>query len=187
MPVPDGSAGASFRWVLRPADRGFHKPHDAFFYLLQDLAFVPVPALLVTLILNDPMVRREKKPPRRKMNSETGGELIAHLVRYNRGFAELQAAVKLDGSWESEDFRRARGKIAGIKHDIDARQADLESLKTFPLGKRAFVLSLLENQNLLERQRFTNLKKPLIGYSNRILSPAFTPCFSNQPWLVSMA
>lgn len=40
----------------------FHRPHDTFFYMLQDLAFVPVQVLLVTLILNDLMARRENGP-----------------------------------------------------------------------------------------------------------------------------
>ncbi len=31
--------------------RIFHKPHDTFFYLLQDLAFVPIQVLLVTIII----------------------------------------------------------------------------------------------------------------------------------------
>lgn len=142
----------------------FHQPHDTFFYMLQDLAFVPIQVLLVTLILNDLMARREKKQLLRKMNmvigaffSEIGGGLISHLARYDRDFPALREAVRLDGSWKREDFLKARRKVAGIRHDMDARRADLGPLKSYLLSKRAFVLGLLENQNLLEHQSFTDL------------------------------
>ena len=142
----------------------FHKPHDTFFYMLQDLAFVPIQVLLVTLILNDLMARREKKQLLRKMNmvigaffSEMGSELITHLARHDKDFSALREATKLDGSWKREDFDKARRKVAAIRHDMDARRADLGPLKSYLLGKRAFVLGLLENQILLEHQSFTDL------------------------------
>ena len=40
---------------------------------------------------------------------------------------------------------------------MDYQRGDLESLKNFLVKKRAFLLALLENQNLLEHESFTDL------------------------------
>jgi len=142
----------------------FHKPHDTFFYMLQDLAFVPIQVLLVTLILNDLMVRREKKSLLNKMNmvigaffSETGNDLIVCLSKYDPGFGEVQGLARPDPGWKAGDFERARRQIAQKEYILDSRRADLDCLKDFLLKKRPFVLGLLENQNLLEHASFTDL------------------------------
>ncbi|MBI5804549.1 hypothetical protein HZA73_00735 [candidate division TA06 bacterium] len=142
----------------------FHKPHDTFFYMLQDLAFVPIQVLLVTLILNDLMVRREKKALLNKMNmvigaffSEMGNELITSLTKYDPVFNDLAAVARPGPGWKAEDFALARRRLEEKEFQIDARRADLGALKDFLSGKRGFVLGLLENQNLLEHATFTDL------------------------------
>jgi len=142
----------------------FHKPHDTFFYMLQDLAFVPIQVLLVTLILNDLMVRREKKALLNKMNmvigaffSEMGNELITRLSQYDPGFAGLQPMARPGPGWKAEDFALARRRLSETDHQMDSRRAGLEDLKAFLMQKRPFVLGLLENQNLLEHATFTDL------------------------------
>jgi len=142
----------------------FHKPQDTFFYMLQDLAFVPIQVLLVTLILNDLMVRREKKALLNKMNmvigaffSEMGNELITRLAQYDPGFTELAPLARPGAGWKAEDFALARRRLSETEHQIDSRRADLEALKDFLSEKRGLVLGLLENQNLLEHATFTDL------------------------------
>jgi hypothetical protein len=142
----------------------FHKPHDTFFYMLQDLAFVPIQVLLVTLILNDLMARREKKALLNKMNmvigaffGEVGTELMLHLSAFDRGAADLKTTLKIDASWNDHRFAQAKKQIINTNHQIDAKLSDLYLLKEFLVLKRSFILSLLENQNLLEHQSFTDL------------------------------
>ncbi|HTY08428.1 MAG TPA: hypothetical protein VMF29_04620 [Candidatus Edwardsbacteria bacterium] len=142
----------------------FRDGRNTFFYMLQDLAFVPIQVLLVTLILNDLMARRERKQLLQKMNmvigsffSEMGSELIAALAKYDRGFGQLRQIIRLDGSWKQDEYRAAKLKVAALRHEIDARQDGLDCLKDLLLAKRGFVLGLLENQNLLEHQAFTDL------------------------------
>lgn len=142
----------------------FHRSHDTFFYMLQDLAFVPIQVLLVTLILNDLMVRREKRNLLNKMNmvigaffGEMGTGLIRQLSRYDRNATELKDKLRIDPLWDDRRFRAVRRELALGNYDIDARLEDLEPLKEFLSAKRSFLLSLLENQNLLEHATFTDL------------------------------
>jgi hypothetical protein len=142
----------------------FRKPQDTFFYMLQDLAFVPVQVLLVTLILNDLMARREKKALLNKMNmvigaffSEAGTELMVHLTKFDRNAAELRSLLKIGSGWNENNFKQVRQKLMSQNHAIDPRSGDLAILNEFLSAKRSFLLSLLENQNLLEHQSFTEL------------------------------
>jgi hypothetical protein len=50
-----------------------------------------------------------------------------------------------------------RQDVAAHTICIECRQGDLTEIKHFLVGKRGFLLSLLENQNLLEHEAFTNL------------------------------
>jgi hypothetical protein len=43
------------------------------------------------------------------------------------------------------------------EHAIDSRSGNLEGLRSFIVDKRAFLLRLLENPNLLEHEEFTEL------------------------------
>jgi hypothetical protein len=156
-------AAASFSFYLAQV-LIFHRPQDTFFYMLQDLAFVPVQVLLVTLILNDLMARREKKALLNKMNmvigaffGEVGTELIVHLSKFDRNAAGLRSLLKIETGWNEDNFKQARQKLLSQNYMIDPRSGDLEILNEFLSAKRAFLLSLLENQNLLEHQSFTDL------------------------------
>jgi hypothetical protein len=163
----------------------FRRPHDTFFYMLQDLAFVPVQVLLVTLILNDLMARREKKQLLQKMNmvigsffSEMGSDLITALSAYDTNFDQLRRTINLDSTWKQDEFRTARNKVNSLHRTIDSRQADLSILKALLLDKRGFVLGLLENQNLLEHETFTDLLWAITHLAEEL---QFRPTLSGLP------
>lgn len=152
---------AAFYWLQLAV---FRDPRSTFFYMLQDLAFVPIQVLLVTLILNDLMVRREKRNLLNKMNmvigaffGEMGTGLIHHLARYDRNSGDLKKTLKMDTGWDDRQFKAARQELASGSYAIDARTENLEPLREFLSARRSFLLSLLENQNLLEHQSFTDL------------------------------
>jgi hypothetical protein len=142
----------------------FHKPEDTFFYMFQDLAFVPVQVLLVTLILDQLFKKRERLAINRKLNmvigaffSETGTPLLKMLPEFDTRDGEIHKALKLRTDWKDADFAGAAIKVFAHEFAIDARVGDIEGLKKFLYHKRAFLLGLLENGNLLEHESFTNL------------------------------
>lgn len=142
----------------------FRQPRDTLFYLFQDLAFLPIQVLLVTMILSDLLARREKRALLNKMNmaigaffGEMGSELISRLKGFDRQSAVSQATLALGADWGPNRFARARRELAAASPDIDPRAGDLVAVRDFLMAKRPFLLSLLENQNLLEHQSFTDL------------------------------
>jgi len=142
----------------------FHRTEDTFFYMLQDIAFVPVQVLIVTLFLNQLLTMREKRVLLKKMNMligtfyiEVGTDLMKHLFRFGSDLSSIQAKMLVSGKWTERDFIQARTRVKGAAYIIDSNKSDLNELKVFLSAKRSFLLSLLANPSLLEHDAFTDL------------------------------
>jgi len=137
---------------------------DITFYTLLDVAFIPISALIVTLVINRLLEQREREALLNKLNmvigaffSETGTGLMDRLVEFDRGAEHVSAHLRFDGRWSSRDFADARAAVSGHEHDVALDAGDLEGLRAYLLGSRQFLLRLLENQSLLEHAAFTDM------------------------------
>lgn len=142
----------------------FHKTGDTFFYMLQDIAFVPVQVLLVTLFLNQLLTMREKRVLLKKLNMligtfyiEVGTDLMKQLYCFGSDLSSVRERMLVAGKWTEKDFINAQTAVKNAHYGIDSRTGDLNELKTFLSEKRTFLLSLLANPNLLEHDAFTDL------------------------------
>jgi hypothetical protein len=142
----------------------FHRIGDTFFYMLQDIAFVPVQVLLVTLLLNQLLSMREKRMLLKKVNMligsfyiEVGTGLIKHLSQFSNDLSVIRDKMLVSTKWTEKDFLDAALLIKDSETGIDSKRGDLNELKFFLESKRYFLLSLLANPNLLEHDAFTNL------------------------------
>ena len=142
----------------------FHRESDTFFYMLQDISFVPIQVLLVSIIVEQVLSRREKRDKLSKMNmaigtffSEAGTELLRLLSDFDLTVAEIKNRLKVKGEWTDREFDEVKKFLTRYDCSIDTRIRDLEYLKGFLIAKRSFLLSLLENPNLLEHESFTDL------------------------------
>lgn len=142
----------------------FHKSRDTFFYLLQDLAFLPIQVLLVTLILTDLLSRRQKQEMRNKLNmvigaffSEMGRDLLQQCMRLDENTAALRPLLQVSTDWTPRDFSTAKARLVSHRFAIDCQRRELGQLKSTLIAQRAFMLTLLENPNLLEHETFTDL------------------------------
>jgi hypothetical protein len=141
----------------------FGRTEDTFYYLLQDAAFLPVQVLLMTFVLNALLARREKRHVLRKLSmvigaffGEVGNRLLAQCVAADPDRDSLRAAFADPASWAATE-RAARDRIARHALAADPSAADLEDLKAFLAAERSFLLGLLSDPNLLERETFTDL------------------------------
>ncbi|MBI5101477.1 MAG: hypothetical protein HZB33_06555 [Nitrospirae bacterium] len=142
----------------------FRKPEDTFFYMLQDIAFVPIQVLIVSLIVERILNEREKAALLKKMNmligtfySEVGSDLIKHCSRFSPDLSELARHLLVTGHWTDRDFEKARALAASTNPHLDSTRDDLTKVREFLESKRGFLLSLLANPNLLEHDAFTDL------------------------------
>lgn len=142
----------------------FRDSHHLFIYLLGDIAFVFIEVLLVTLIIHQVLNNREKRSMLKKLNmvigaffSEVGISLLKNLKEFNSDSENLSQNLLVDNNWSQKKFGETRKVIRTIDYKIDIQKGDLENLRVFLLDKRAFLLGLLENPNLLEHEDFTEL------------------------------
>jgi hypothetical protein len=142
----------------------FHRESDTFFYMMQDIAFVPIQVLLVSIIVEELLSRREKQAKLSKMNmaigtffSEAGTELLRLFAEFDLSVSRIRSRLLVKGEWTEKEFAGVGKFLAGYECSIDTGIRDLEGLKAYLLKKRPFMLSLLENPNLLEHESFTDL------------------------------
>jgi hypothetical protein len=142
----------------------FRDVHHIFIYMVGDLAFLPLEVLLVVLIIERVLAHRERQAKLQKLNmvvgaffTEVGNHLLNTLFPYFDNKAEIAEQLDIKADWTKKDFRRAAAYAYNLKVEFDCSQMDLEALKTFLSSKRTFILTMLENPNLLEHDRFTDL------------------------------
>jgi hypothetical protein len=142
----------------------FHKTEDTFFYLLQDLSFVPVQVLLVTLILDRLLKKREKNSFLNKLNmvigvfyNDIGNTLLELFGKFAVNYEVISAQLRISNEWKEKDFRNKIKEFRIHPDDIKLESEGLSSLKKLLVLKKQGLLNMLANPNLLEHDTFTNL------------------------------
>jgi hypothetical protein len=142
----------------------FRDSHHIFIYMLGDVAFVFIEVLLVTLIIHHLLAEREKRAMLKKLNmvigaffSEVGMALLESFCGFDTKAREMSERLLVDSKWSPEHFTQMQTVLCNHDYKIDSRVGDLRGLQEFLIGKRGFLLGLLENPNLLEHEEFTEL------------------------------
>lgn len=142
----------------------FRDVHHIFIYMVGDLAFLPLEVFLVVIVIERIIARREKQSILQKLNmvvgaffSEVGTELIKRLNNCFERCDDICQHLTIDQNWIHTDFKKAAAFAYAIEDKPNCLNIDLEGLRTFLVEKRPFMLRLLENPNLLEHERFSDL------------------------------
>lgn len=85
------------------------------------------------------------------------GPLDPELSDSDPGREALRSKLTINDGWSYKDFLEVSKHLRDYSYGIGMNRIDLSLLKTFLLGKREFLLRLLENPNLLEHESFTEL------------------------------
>jgi len=141
----------------------FHDEHHIFIFLMHDLAFLPLEVLLVGIVVERILSRREKEEKIGKLNmvisaffSEVGNPLTGMLLNATPQKDLIMANLNIKPDWKDIDFRKA---LQFVEKDtsIGFESMDIPALSEFLLKKRAFMLLLIENPNVLEHESFSDL------------------------------
>lgn len=142
----------------------FRDVHHIFIYLIGDLGFLFLDVLLVILLIERLLTRREKKSVMNKMNmvigtffSEVGLGLLKRLNVFVENSQELEKDCEIDPKWTKKEFRRAIESSQKFSYEIKLNAESLKQLHEHLIGKRASLMRMLENPNLFEHHRFTDL------------------------------
>jgi len=142
----------------------FHDARNQAFYLLQDLAFLPLNVLLVTLIVNRLLGEREKAAQQHKMSmviraflSSVGQPALMLLRRFLKEPASVCGELMVDLTWDQARLKAAGERVRSATLGIHADPQGLVALRDLLSAERPLLLGLLENPILLEHERFTDL------------------------------
>lgn len=142
----------------------FHDVHHIFLYMIGDFGFLFIDVLLVLLIIERLLSTREKKAMLQKLNmvigtffSEVGLELLRRFSDFVENADQLESEVLINPKWNKKDFRKAESKAASFKYSIVFDTEKMENLRDFLREQHSFLVRLLENPNIFENQRFTDL------------------------------
>ena len=142
----------------------FRDVHHIFIYMVGDLAFLPLEVLLVVIIIERILTHRERRKKLQKLNmvvgaffSEVGSHLLRALLEDFDNKQEISRQLNITAGWTKNDFRKAAAFAYHLRVELDCRNVNLTELRTLLAQKREFILTLLENPNLLEHDAFTDL------------------------------
>jgi hypothetical protein len=157
----------------------FRTPRDTFFYLFQDRAFVPISVLVDTLIIDKLLRIREKRALLKKMNmvigaffSEVGTTLLKSFANFDLHYDKIRRNLVITSDWSEQDFSNVSKQLREYDYEVYSKKGDLEDLKHFLMGKRDFLLGLLENPNLLEHESFTDVLWAVFHLTEELASRA---------------
>ena len=146
------------RWQM------FGHPEEMLRYLMDDIAFLLIQAMIVWLVLDRVLRRMERESMMNKLNmvigafySEVGTTLMGAIASFDEEFSSVREYVRVTQKWTPEHYARAKDALNSYDFSIELQCGDLPGLKALLVQHRSFLLSLLENQNLLEHETFTDL------------------------------
>jgi hypothetical protein len=159
----------------------FHEPKTELFYFGIDLAFLPIEVLLVVLVIETAISRREKIVLLEKLNmvigvffSDVGTELLGEISKFDSKSKSINETLIINSNWADLDFQKAKENITKRKYHLEIHVNDpnsiifLEETKKYLMSKKRFLLALLENPNLLEHETFTELLRAVFHLTEEL-------------------
>ncbi|MCX5799881.1 MAG: hypothetical protein NTX17_00615 [Candidatus Eisenbacteria bacterium] len=153
----------------------FRDARHLFMYLVGDIAFVFIEVLLVTLIIHSLLNEREKRARLEKLNmvigaffSEVGTKLLAYLSDFDPKLEAIRKELIVTDNWSEREFSGMSKRLKVYDYGVEVRKVDLIGLRSFLVGKRDFLLRLVENPTLLEHETFTVLLRAVFHLTEEL-------------------
>lgn len=138
-------------------------------YIWTHLGFIPVDILVVAFLLDEIIEKKEKEAMLEKLDmlmstffSEVGNDLISQLSSVNKYKTNTENLNEIK-NWDQKDYENKLEELKNSTIDFSAdispeqREEFLDNLRTLLAGKREFIINLINNPNLLEKEEFTGL------------------------------
>jgi len=128
------------------------------------LAFVPIQGMIVVLIIAELLVIMGRRTRMQKMNmvigaffSELGTGLLHHFYVGDPNGHKLREVFERAGDLSAKQVQAILQQVSDYQYISDLGTDDLMELRKILVAERGFMVRLLENPNLLENERFTDL------------------------------
>ncbi len=149
------------RWILFP---GGSLHEEMLRYLADDVAFLFIQVLLVSILVDGLMQRRQRETMLDKLNmiigaffTECGAEVLGRLARLDGDLESVRGDFLARPSWKAKDYDLAKQAFRAHRPVIELSTGDLVALRERLDREKAYLIGLLGNQALLEHEKFTDL------------------------------
>jgi voltage-gated potassium channel len=131
------------------------------------------------------LARREITSRMEKLNmvigvffSEVGITLLDKFCGYDPGFDTVRSELIVTADWSDKHFIKVSKESRKHQYVVSMETVDLQGLKDFLIGKRDFLVRLLENPVLMEHQSFTDLLRAVFHVTEEL---AYREDFNDVP------
>jgi hypothetical protein len=135
--------------------------------------FVGVAANSIESMIDD----RERKTRIEKLNmiigiffSEVGTKILKKMSAHDPSVQNLRMALLVTNNWSGPEFAHAKAVLDKHVCTLDSRSLPLEDLHAFLMHHKGFLLSLLENPQLIEHDSFTPLLQALFHLTEELMA-----------------
>ena len=102
--------------------------------------------------------------------SEVGTKLLKKFSLKDAGIHEIRSALAVSNNWSDDDFEKAHVMLKVHSFRLESRQLPIEELHSFLSHHKGFMLALLENPQLFEHDRFTDLLQAVFHLSEELIA-----------------
>jgi hypothetical protein len=153
----------------------FHDVGHIAIYFIGDLAFVFLEVLLVYLIIDNLLDRKEREARLSKLDiliaiffSESGRDMLGLLFRMDKEGICREPGLVTSAEWKDRDFSEAISKCHGMELDLKPDTGDILAINAFLMEKRPGFVRMMENSVLMEHDRFTDLLQAILHLSEEL-------------------
>ena len=152
--------------------------HDIKFieeYTIIHLGFLSLSVLLVTLILNGLLARREKMERLEKLNivissffAKVGDALLRYISKYDININDIVGEIISIRESDDMEYERLKNHLLKRKYEVCIEKMNLYELKKYLWENKEFVVNILDNPMILEHDTFTDLLWNILYLTERM-------------------
>jgi hypothetical protein len=154
-------------------------------HFLLKLAFLPIHALVLGMIIEESLALRERFTRRKKLNMflgiffrGMGVDFYVHLAALVKNRDALEDIITVQPDWKRSHFRNAQKQLAVFKPDMDPDPQALHRVLSILMDKEKDIIELTRDTNLWE---FENLYRVLMALFHLIEETRFRSELDNLP------
>ncbi|MCT4593386.1 MAG: hypothetical protein N4A57_03815 [Anaeromicrobium sp.] len=144
----------------------FRDMHHILVFSFEHVAFIPIEVLLVTLIIEGAIEKKEKMKIMEKLNtliglffSEVGLKLLKDFISSDSNIDKIRERLIICKDCEDITFKELKVLAQDYEYDVHIEKINLLELKEFLNSLRNFLMGMMQNPYLLEHDTFTDLLK----------------------------
>ncbi len=142
----------------------FHDPNTTAFYILQDVAFLPISIAVATIVVGEYLSEKEKKDRQEKTQmlcsgffTEMGNELLQVLLPLSKEKADIKNLFETVEVNDGKSLDELREKINKMPIRIELNEAAYKKIEKMITESRDLLLIFSSNPLLIDHADFTKM------------------------------